>query len=90
MVDYNALEQAALAEVAKHTAELEAAALYNTEKVIAAFRNNMVSDYYLKPTTGYGYSDVGRDTLDLIYAELFKTEAACAGSCSAGQPARRR
>ena len=36
----------------------------------------MVSDYYLKPTTGYGYSDVGRDTLDLIYAELFKTEAA--------------
>lgn len=76
MVDYKALEEAALAEVAKHTHELEAAALYNTEKVITAFRNNMVSDYYLKPTTGYGYSDVGRDTLDLIYAELFKTEAA--------------
>lgn len=76
MVDYKALEEAALAEVAKHTPELEAAALYNTEKVITAFRNNMVSDYYLKPTTGYGYSDVGRDTLDLIYAELFKTEAA--------------
>ena len=48
----------------------------NTEKVITAFRNKMVSDYYLKPTTGYGYSDVGRDTLDLIYAEIFKTEAA--------------
>ena len=76
MIDYKALEEAALAEVAKHTPELEAAALYNTEKVIAAFRNNMVSDYYLKPTTGYGYSDVGRDNLDLIYAELFKTEAA--------------
>lgn len=65
-----------MAEVAKHAPELEAAALMNTEKVITAFRNNMVSDYYLKPTTGYGYSDVGRDTLDLIYAELFKTEAA--------------
>ena len=65
-----------MAEVAKHAPELEAAALVNTEKVITAFRNNMVSDYYLKPTTGYGYSDVGRDTLDLIYAELFKTEAA--------------
>ena len=76
MVDYKALEQAALAEVAKHTAELEEAALFNTEKVIAAFRNSMVSDYYLKPTTGYGYSDVGRDKLDEIYAELFKTEAA--------------
>lgn len=75
-IDYQAIEAYALAEVAKHAPELEAAALVNTEKVITAFRNNMVSDYYLKPTTGYGYSDVGRDTLDLIYAELFKTEAA--------------
>ena len=73
-VDYQAIEAYALAEVAKHAPELEAAALVNTEKVITAFRNNMVSDYYLKPTTGY--SDVGRDTLDLIYAEIFKTEAA--------------
>ena len=75
-VDYQAIEAYALSEVAKHAPELEAAALVNTEKVITAFRNNMVSDYYLKPTTGYGYSDVGRDTLDLIYAEIFKTEAA--------------
>ena len=75
-VDYQAIEAYALAEVAKHAPELEAAALVNTEKVITAFRNNMVSDYYLKPTTGYGYSDVGRDTLDLIYAEIFKTEDA--------------
>ena len=75
-IDYQAIEAYALAEVAKHAPELEAAALVNTEKVITAFRNNMVSDYYLKPTTGYGYSDVGRDTLDLIYADIFKTEAA--------------
>lgn len=75
-IDYQAIEAYALAEVAKHAPELEAAALVNTEKVITAFRNKMVSDYYLKPTTGYGYSDVGRDTLDLIYAEIFKTEAA--------------
>ena len=75
-IDYQAIEAYALAEVAKHAPELETAALVNTEKVITAFRNNMVSDYYLKPTTGYGYSDVGRDTLDLIYAEIFKTEAA--------------
>ena len=75
-IDYQAIEAYALAEVAKHAPELEAAALVNTEKVITAFRNNMVSDYYLKPTTGYGYSDVGRDTLDLIYAEIFKAAAA--------------
>ncbi len=76
MIDYKAIEKQALADVAAHSSELEEAALFNTEKVITAFRNNMVSDYYMKPTTGYGYSDVGRDTLDLIYAELFKTEAA--------------
>ncbi len=76
MIDFEAIEKKALAEVAKHTAVLEEAALHNTEKVIAAFRNNMVSDYYLKPTTGYAYSDVGRDKLDAIYAELFHTEAA--------------
>lgn len=41
-----------------------------------AFRKHMVSDFYLKPTTGYAYSDVGREKLDEIYADIFKTEAA--------------
>ena len=44
-IDYQAIEAYALAEVAKHAPELETAALVNTEKVITAFRNNMVSDY---------------------------------------------
>ena len=76
MIDFKAIEAAALADVVAHSAELEEAALFNTNKVINAFRNNMVSDFYLKPTTGYAYSDVGREKLDLIYAELFKAEAA--------------
>lgn len=36
----------------------------------------MVSDYYLKPTTGYAYGDVGRDKLDEIFADIFHAEAA--------------
>lgn len=76
MINYQQIEEEALAAVALQSKNLEEAALFNTEKVITAFRNNMVSDYYLKPTTGYAYSDVGRDKLDLIYAEIFKTEAA--------------
>ena len=76
MIDFRTIEANALSEVAAHSAELEEAALFNTNKVINAFRNNMVSDFYLKPTTGYAYSDVGREKLDLIYAELFHTEAA--------------
>ncbi|WNX86474.1 methionine gamma-lyase family protein [Agathobaculum sp. NTUH-O15-33] len=48
----------------------------NTEKVLAAFAKNRVSDNLFAGTTGYGYDDHGRDTLDRIYADLFGTEAA--------------
>ena len=48
----------------------------NTEKVLAAFAKNRVSDSMFAGTTGYGYDDNGRDTLDKIYADIFGTEAA--------------
>lgn len=48
----------------------------NTEKVLAAFAKNRVSDNMFAGTTGYGYDDHGRDTLDKIYADIFGTEAA--------------
>lgn len=51
-------------------------ALENTKKVMAAFKKEQVADYYLKPTTGYAYGDVGRETLDKIYCHIFHTEAA--------------
>ena len=50
MIDFKTIEANALADMAAHSAELEEAALFNTNKVINAFRNNMVSDFYLKPT----------------------------------------
>lgn len=76
MVDFAEIEKTALNNVEKYSKIYEEAALFNTEKVMKAFRNHMVSDYYLKPTTGYAYSDVGRENLDAIYAEIFHTEAA--------------
>ncbi|HJA49879.1 MAG TPA: methionine gamma-lyase family protein [Candidatus Fusicatenibacter intestinipullorum] len=76
MVDFAEIEKTALNDVEKYSKIYEEAALFNTEKVMKAFRNHMVSDYYLKPTTGYAYSDVGRENLDVIYAEIFHTEAA--------------
>lgn len=76
MIDFDAIELQALRDVQAKSLEHEEAALLNTKKVMQAFKNNMVSDYYLKPTTGYAYSDVGREQLDLIYADIFKTEAA--------------
>lgn len=49
---------------------------HNTEKVLDVMRTHQVSPRHFAPTTGYGYDDVGRDTLEAIYAELFHTEAA--------------
>ena len=49
---------------------------YNTAKVLRAFSDNRVSEEHLGTTTGYGYDDIGRDTLDKIYAQVFGAEDA--------------
>ena len=49
---------------------------HNTEKVLDVMRRHAVSPRHFAPTTGYGYDDVGRDTLEALYADLFHTEAA--------------
>lgn len=48
----------------------------NTRKVMEAFQDNRVSDACFAGTTGYGYDDLGRETLDKIYAQIFGAEAA--------------
>ena len=55
---------------------IDAVAEYNTHRVLAAFRKHRVAEAYFTGTTGYGYDDLGRDKLDLIYADLFGTEDA--------------
>ncbi|MCX7615062.1 MAG: methionine gamma-lyase family protein [Clostridiales bacterium] len=50
-------------------------AMLNTEKVLNAFQKHRVSESYFAGTTGYGYSDQGRDKLDEIYADVFGGEA---------------
>lgn len=49
---------------------------YNQFKVLKAFQEENISDYHFTNTTGYGYGDIGRDTLDLVYARIFKAERA--------------
>ncbi|EUJ24812.1 aluminum resistance protein [Listeria grandensis FSL F6-0971] len=48
----------------------------NQWKVMQAFQKNRVSDFHFTPSTGYGYDDDGRDTLERVYADVFKAEAA--------------
>ena len=55
---------------------VDAVAEYNQAKVIAAMQKNRVSAPCFAATTGYGYDDVGRDTLEKVYADVFHTEAA--------------
>lgn len=56
--------------------EIEEIAYYNGQKVLSAFINNRVSDTCFKGSTGYGYGDSGRDTLDAVYSEVFGCEDA--------------
>lgn len=49
---------------------------YNQMKVIAAMQKNRVSAEHLYGTTGYGYNDAGRETLEAVYADIFHTEDA--------------
>jgi cystathionine beta-lyase family protein involved in aluminum resistance len=48
----------------------------NQGKVIEAFQKHKVSDFHFAGSTGYGYNDRGREVLDLVYADVFGTEAA--------------
>lgn len=49
---------------------------YNQLKVIKAMQDNRVSDIHFAATTGYGYNDLGRDTLEDVYASTFRAESA--------------
>ncbi len=57
-------------------ADIDAVSMQNTVRVLDAFRDHRVSDAHFAPSSGYGYDDKGRDTLDRIYADVFGAEAA--------------
>ncbi|MCM3725855.1 methionine gamma-lyase family protein [Neobacillus cucumis] len=47
----------------------------NQFRVLKSFQKHRVSDSHFIPSTGYGYDDIGRDTLELVYADVFGGEA---------------
>ncbi len=56
--------------------DIDETAEYNQAKVIKAMQDNRVDAACFSGSTGYGYNDIGRDTLELVYAQCFGTEAA--------------
>lgn len=78
MTDHNLLD---LAEDVEEEArpiyqKIEKTAFRNQQRVLDAFRRARVSDFHLKGSTGYGYGDQGRETLERVYAEVFGAEKA--------------
>ncbi len=55
---------------------IDQVAEYNQAKVLAAMQKNKVSAGCFAATTGYGYDDMGRDTMERVYADVFHTESA--------------
>ena len=56
-------------------AQMDQVTEYNQLKVIKAMQKNRVCEACFYPSTGYGYNDLGRDTLEQVYADTFHTEA---------------
>lgn len=56
--------------------KIDEVAEYNQYKVLLAMQKNRVSEACLYPSTGYGYNDLGRETLEKVYADTFHTEDA--------------
>ena len=49
---------------------------HGTRRVLKAYQDHMIAYRHFAPSTGYGYDDVGRDTLEKVFADLFGTQAA--------------
>ena len=62
--------------IEKQLNEVDEICLYNSAKILKAFQDNKVSEVHFNETTGYGYNDIGRDTIEDIYKDIFKAEDA--------------
>jgi len=70
------LAQEVEAELLSDFKSVDSIAEYNQLKVLSAMQKNRLSDAHFIATTGYGHNDIGRDTLEQIYADVFKAESA--------------
>lgn len=70
------LAETAEKSVAEQFEKIDRTTENNQQKVLSAFINNRVSESHFAPTTGYGYGDRGRDTLDAVFAECMGAEDA--------------
>ena len=63
-------------EIGPYLKETDRIAEINQYRVLKAFRAHQVNESHLIPSTGYGYDDLGRETLERVFADCFGAEAA--------------
>ena len=61
-------------EIKEEIKKVDTSAMYNSMKVLNAFQNNKISDVHFGSTTGYGYGDIGRDTIEQVFSEVLGAE----------------
>ena len=80
------LSEKALDRASEQIAKIDKITEYNQQKVLAAFIKNKVDETDFNTSTGYGYSDKGREKLDCLVADIFKADSAIirAGALASG------
>ena len=76
MFDIQKADQKAMEMIAPAVKEAEEISFFTTERVMEAFREERVSEAHFAGSTGYGYGDRGRDTLDKVFARALEAEDA--------------
>jgi len=61
-------------DIKEEIKKVDSDCMYNSMKVLNAFQNNRISDVHFGTTTGYGYGDIGRDTIEKVFAEILGAE----------------
>ena len=75
-IDIETIRKNAMAACADQFERIDTICLHNTEKVLQAYKAAQISSYQFAGTSGYGYSDMGREKLDEVFARVFKAEKA--------------
>ena len=63
-------------EIRDQIAEIDERCMRNSLRVLDAFQKNRIADVHFNSTSGYGYDDIGRDTIEKVFADVFHTEDA--------------
>jgi len=63
-------------DIRDEIAQVDTRCIRNSMRVLDAFQKNRIADVHFNSTTGYGYDDIGRDTIEKVFADIFHTEDA--------------